>query len=62
MKLLLYITDTPNRVISGNSLALNMPKNEDRQQFLEIFAETFEASVLEMKNGDHIVVQKTLSE
>ncbi|WP_294855906.1 capping complex subunit for YIEGIA [uncultured Oscillibacter sp.] len=59
MKLLLYVTDDPDRVITGSSLALNLPNNEERQEFLEVFAETFEAGVLQMKNGDHIVVQRS---
>ena len=58
MEILLYITDCPDRVITGNPLALNMPNDEERQEFLEVLAETFEASVIQMKNGDHIVVQR----
>lgn len=58
MEILLYVTDCPKRVITGNPLALNMPNDEERQQFLETLAETFEASVLQVKNGDHIVVRK----
>lgn len=58
MEIILYVTDCPDRVITGNPLSLNMPNDEDRQQFLEIFAETFEANVLQIKNGDHIVVKR----
>jgi hypothetical protein len=58
LEILLYVTDCPGRVITGNPLALNMPNDEERQQFLEVLAETFEASVLQMKNGDHIVAVK----
>lgn len=58
MEVLFYITDCPDRVITGNPLALNMPNDEERQDFLEVLAETFEASVLQMKNGDHIVVRR----
>ncbi len=61
MEILMYITDCPDRVISGSPLALNMPDDEGRQEFLEIFAETFEAGVMQMKNGDHIVVRKNKS-
>lgn len=56
LEILLYVTDCPDRVITGNPLALNMPDDEERQQFLELLADTFEANVLQMKNGDHIVV------
>ena len=57
MDILLYITDCPDRVITGNPLALNMPNDQARQQFLGVLAETLEASVLQMKNGDHIVIR-----
>lgn len=56
MEIILYITDCPDRVITGNPLALNMANDDARQQFLEVFADTFEASVMQMKNGDHMVV------
>lgn len=59
MEIILYVTDCPDRVITGNPLALNMPDDEARQQFLEVLADTFEANVLQMKNGDHIVVRRT---
>lgn len=58
MEILLYITDCPDRVITGNPLALHMPNDEERQQFLEVIAETFEANVLQMQNGDHIVTRR----
>lgn len=58
MEILVYVTDCPDRVITGKALALNMPNDEGRQQFLEVLAETFEASVLQMKNGDHIMVRR----
>ena len=57
MEILLYVTDCPGRVITGNPLALNMPDDEDRQQFLEVMAESFGANVLQMKNGDHMVIR-----
>lgn len=58
MKILLYVTDCRDRVITGDALALNMPNDEEREQFLDVFSETFDAGVLQMKNGDHIVVKK----
>lgn len=57
MEILLYVTDCPERVITGNPLALNMPNDAARQEFLEVLAESFDASVLQMKNGDHILVK-----
>lgn len=58
MDIVLYVTDQPERVITGSSLALNLPNDEERQIFLEVISETLEASVIQMKNGDHIVVKK----
>lgn len=54
----MYITDCPERVIGGSALALNMPNDKDRQAFLEMMAETFEAGVLQLGNGDHIIAGK----
>ena len=59
MEILLYVTDCSDRVLAGKALALNMPDDGARQQFLEVFAETFEANVLQMNNGDHIVVRRS---
>jgi len=58
MEIIMYVTDCPERVITGNPLALHMPNDEDRQEFLEMMAETFEAHVIQLKNGDHIVIRK----
>lgn len=59
MEIILYITDCPDRVIAGKPLALNMPNDGERQRFIEIMAETLEASVIQMQNGDHIFVRRT---
>lgn len=58
MEILLYITDCPHRVLTGDPLALNMPNDEARQEFLEVLAESLEASVLQMRNGDHILMRQ----
>lgn len=58
MEILLYVTNCPERVIAGGPLALNMPDDDDREQFLEVLAESFEAHVLRMKNGDHMLVKE----
>ncbi|MGI6498382.1 MAG: capping complex subunit for YIEGIA [Oscillospiraceae bacterium] len=59
MEIILYITDCPNRVITGQPLALHMPNDAERQNFLDMLAETLEASVIQTKNGDHIVVRRS---
>lgn len=58
MEILVYVTDCPERVITGNPLALNMPNDEARQTFLGVLAETLEAGVMQMENGDHILVRR----
>lgn len=55
MEILICVTDCLDRVIIGKALELTMPNDEGHQQFLEVLAETFEESVLQMKNGDHIM-------
>lgn len=57
MEVLLYVTDCPGRVLAGKPLALNMPDDERRQEFIEVFSEALEADVIQMNNGDHIVVK-----
>ena len=61
MEILIYVTDCPERVITGNPLVLNMPNDTARQEFLDVLAESFDASVLQMKNGDHLLVKQTHS-
>lgn len=57
MEILLYVTDCPNRVIGGKPLALNMPNDQARQQFLEVLSESFGADVMQMQNGDHLLLK-----
>ncbi|MGI6402916.1 MAG: capping complex subunit for YIEGIA [Oscillospiraceae bacterium] len=59
MEIVMYVTDCPERVITGNPLALHMPNDEARQQFLETMAETFEANVIQLNNGDHLLVRRS---
>lgn len=58
MEILVYVTDCPERVITGNPLALNMPNDEARQELLETLAESLEAHVMQLKNGDHLLVSR----
>lgn len=58
VEIILYITDEPNRVIGGNNLCINMKNDQERQEFIQMFADTFEASVMQMKNGDHLLFNK----
>ncbi len=62
MEIIIYVTDCPERVITGNPLALNMPNDDARQQFLEVLADTLEANVMQMKNGDHLLIVKNEKE
>lgn len=58
MEILLYITDCGDRVLAGSSLALKLPNDSAREKFLEVLSETLEGNVLQMENGDHILVRK----
>lgn len=58
MEIVLYATDCQDRVLAGNALALNLPNDGAREKKLELLAETLEASVLQMENGDHILIRK----
>lgn len=56
MQILVYITDTKERVLSGDSLVLLMPNDAARQEYLFTLSEMLHADVLQMKNGDHMIL------
>lgn len=58
MEILVYVTDSKERVLGGDPLTLYMPDAEDRQEYLHTLAEMLEADVLEMANGDHLVLKR----
>ena len=57
MEILVYITDNKDRVLSGDPLTLYMPDNEEREDYLHTLSEMLHAEVLQMKNGDHMIIK-----
>jgi len=58
MDILVYITDDKDRVLGGDPLTLYMPNNEEREEYLNTLSEMIEADVLQMKNGDHMIIKR----
>lgn len=56
MQIILYVTDCPSRVIAGGNLALHLPNDEARQEFLDTLSEMLGAGVFQLENGDHIIL------
>ncbi|WP_413375159.1 capping complex subunit for YIEGIA [Alkalihalobacillus sp. 1P02AB] len=56
--ILAYVTTDKHRFLGGTALAL-LAKNQD--ELIDIsnnLAEVFLADILELKNGDHIIIKK----
>lgn len=58
MNILVYITDNKERVLGGDPLTLYMQNDDKRQQYLQTLAEMLEADVIQMGNGDHMVLKR----
>lgn len=57
-EILVYITDKKERIISGNPLTLFIADTEERQACLKDLGIALRADVLQLKNGDHILISK----
>ncbi|ADL04840.1 capping complex subunit for YIEGIA [Lacrimispora saccharolytica] len=57
-EILVYITDNKERIISGDPLTLYIPDLEEREICLTDLGKALRASVVQLKNGDHILISK----
>ena len=55
-KILVYMTDNKERVLSGDPLTLYMNNGEERQKCLTELGRALRADVIQLKNGDHIII------
>lgn len=55
-KILVYITDSKERVISGDPLTLYMHEGEERQKCIADLGRALRADVIQLKNGDHLLI------
>ena len=56
MQILAYITGNQERYLGGDPLALFIPDSQERDAFLQSFAKAMRADVIQLNNGDHLVV------
>lgn len=58
IEILVYITDDPEKVLSGNPLCLVEKDPAIREQMLLDFSRALRANVVQLKNGDHMVISE----
>lgn len=57
MQILVYVTDDRERYLGGDPLTLFIEDARARQEFLFPLAKELKASVIQLKNGDHLIVR-----
>ena len=57
MHILLYVTDNRERYLGGDPLTLFIEDQKERQELLFPLAKELKANVVELKNGDHLIVR-----
>jgi hypothetical protein len=58
-EIIAYITDNRERVITGNPLCLFMTDETERKQTVADIAKGLRANVIQLKNGDYVIVADT---
>jgi hypothetical protein len=58
-EIIAYITENKEIVITGNPLSLYIPDEAERKQVVADIARSLRANVIQLKNGDYIVVSDT---
>lgn len=58
-EIIAYITDNKEKVITGNPLCLCIADEEERKQIITDIAKGLRANVIQLKNGDYIIVTDT---
>ena len=58
MKILVYVTVNKDRYLGGDPLTLFIENGEERQAFLFALARALQGQVLQLPNGDHMVLRE----
>lgn len=58
MQILMYITDNKERYLGGDPLSLLVEDAGEREELLSSLTKSLHADVLQLKNGDHLVVRR----
>ena len=56
IEILVYITDNPEKVIGGDPLCLIEKDPGAREQLLVDIGKALRADVVQLKNGDHMII------
>ena len=56
MQILVYVTNDKDRYLGGDALALLIEPGRERQEILFPLAKSLKAEVLQLANGDHLIV------
>ncbi|ABR49470.1 conserved hypothetical protein [Alkaliphilus metalliredigens QYMF] len=56
--ILAYITTDKNRYLGGEPLALLVKDKEELVKISDTIAETFLADIVELSNGDYMIIKK----
>jgi hypothetical protein len=57
MQILVYVTADKDRYLGGDPLSLFIEPGKERQEFLFPLAKSLKAEVLQLQNGDHMIVR-----
>ena len=57
MQILVYVTADKDRYLGGDPLALFIEPGQERQELLFPLAKSLKAEVMQLKNGDHMIIK-----
>lgn len=58
MQILLYVTDDRDRYLGGDPLSLFIEDAKAREELLFPLAKALKAAVIQLNNGDHMIVRE----
>jgi hypothetical protein len=59
IQILVYVTNDPDKVVSGDPLCLCIPDEAEKQQTLLDISRALRANVVRLKNGDYMIVNQS---
>lgn len=58
MQILIYVTDNKDRYLGGDPLTLFLEDAGERQELLFTLARALQGQVVQLPNGDHMVIRE----
>lgn len=59
-EILVYITDSRERILSGNPLTLYIPDAQEREICMNDLEKALRADVVQLNNGDHLLISRQI--